>query len=76
MTRLKSITKNVRRIIIHEDYNSATFENDVALLEVDGPVKFNAHIIPICLPQDDNSDYANRMATVTGWGRLKDGTNS
>lgn len=28
--------------------------------------------MPICLP-NDNEDFTGRMATVTGWGRLKYG---
>lgn len=26
--------------------------------------------VPICMPAD-NADFTGRMATVTGWGRLK-----
>lgn len=28
--------------------------------------------VPICMPQD-NADFTGRMATVSGWGRLKYG---
>lgn len=28
--------------------------------------------VPICMPAD-NADFTGRMATVTGWGRLKYG---
>ncbi|XP_066262592.1 serine protease filzig isoform X2 [Euwallacea similis] len=68
----KPISRNVKRVIVHRKYDAATFENDLALLELENPVKFDAHIIPVCLPPD-NSDYTKRMATVTGWGRLKYG---
>ncbi|XP_041983315.1 serine protease filzig [Aricia agestis] len=66
----KPVAKNVRRVIVHRQYDAATFENDLALLELDSPVKFDAHIIPICMPPD-NADFKGLMATVTGWGRLK-----
>ncbi|XP_059062504.1 serine protease filzig [Achroia grisella] len=68
----RPISKNVRRVIVHRQYDAATFENDLALLELETPVKFDAHIVPICMPPDD-SDFTGRMATVTGWGRLKYG---
>ncbi|XP_050315720.1 serine protease filzig isoform X2 [Anthonomus grandis grandis] len=68
----KPVSRNVKRVIVHRKYDPATFENDLALLELESPVKFDAHIIPICLPPD-NMDYTKRMATVTGWGRLKYG---
>ncbi|XP_014219940.1 mucin-2 [Copidosoma floridanum] len=66
----RSLTRNVRRVIVNRAYDPATFENDLALLELETPVLFDLHIVPICMP-NDNTDYVNRMATVTGWGRLK-----
>ncbi|XP_022118171.2 serine protease filzig [Pieris rapae] len=68
----RPVAKNVKRVIVHRQYDAATFENDLALLELDTPVKFDAHIVPICMPQDD-VDVTGRVATVTGWGRLKYG---
>lgn len=70
MESRRSVSRNVRRVIVHRNYDPATFENDLALLELESPIQFDAHIVPICMP-DDNTDYTNRMATVTGWGRLK-----
>ncbi|XP_011053690.1 PREDICTED: mucin-17 isoform X3 [Acromyrmex echinatior] len=66
----RSVTKNVRRVIVNRGYDPATFENDVALLELESPVQFDEHIVPICMPED-GIDFTGRMATVTGWGRLK-----
>ncbi|XP_076241545.1 transmembrane serine protease filzig [Calliopsis andreniformis] len=66
----RSVTKNVKRIITYKGYDPATFENDLALLELESPVQFDDHIVPICMPED-GIDFTGRMATVTGWGRLK-----
>ncbi|XP_072937515.1 uncharacterized protein flz [Epargyreus clarus] len=68
----RPVSKNVRRVIVHRQYDAATFENDLALLELDSPIKYDAHIVPICMPPDE-SDFTGRVATVTGWGRLKYG---
>ncbi|XP_067630336.1 serine protease filzig isoform X2 [Eurosta solidaginis] len=68
----RSVTKNVKRVIVHRQYDPATFENDLALLELDSQVQFDTHIVPICMP-NDHADFTGRMATVTGWGRLKYG---
>ncbi|CAH0551885.1 unnamed protein product [Brassicogethes aeneus] len=68
----RSISRNVKRVIVHRQYDAATFENDLALLELEQPVKFDSHIVPICLPHL-SEDFTGRMATVTGWGRLKYG---
>lgn len=68
----RSIMKNVRRVIVHRQYDPATFANDLALLELESPVAFDEHIVPICMPRD-KQDFTGRMATVSGWGRLKYG---
>ncbi|XP_015121318.1 serine protease lint [Diachasma alloeum] len=66
----RSVTRNVRRVIVNRKYNPVNFENDLALLELESPVQFDAHIVPICMPED-NADFTGQMATVTGWGRVK-----
>jgi len=68
----RSISKNVKRVIVHRQYDAGTFENDIALLELESPVSYDMHIVPICMPDDDD-DFTGRMASVTGWGRLKYG---
>jgi len=68
----RSVTKNVRRVIVHRQYDPATFANDLALLELESPVAFDEHIVPICMPRD-KEDFTGRMATVSGCGRLKYG---
>ncbi|KAF2904864.1 hypothetical protein ILUMI_01311, partial [Ignelater luminosus] len=68
----RSLSRNVKRVVVHRQYDAATFENDLALLELEHPVQFDEHIVPICLPRE-GEDFTGRMATVTGWGRLKYG---
>ncbi|KAB0803373.1 hypothetical protein PPYR_00343 [Photinus pyralis] len=68
----RSLSRNVKRVIVHRNYDPVTFENDLALLELEHPVLFDEHIVPICLPRE-SEDFTGRMATVTGWGRLKYG---
>ncbi|XP_028141780.1 serine protease filzig [Diabrotica virgifera virgifera] len=72
LEKKRPISRNVKRVIVHRQYDAQTFENDLALLELEQPVQFDQHILPICLPRD-NEDFVGRMATVTGWGRLKYG---
>lgn len=40
----RAITKNVKRVIVHRQYDPATFENDIALLELDSAVQFDTHV--------------------------------
>jgi len=43
------------------------FDNDYAILTLATPVAFSESIMPICLP-DPNKEYADVVATATGWG--------
>ena len=42
-------------VSIHEKYNNATSENDLALVKFDRKVEFNDYIRPICLPPSSSS---------------------
>lgn len=66
------IERAARRKVVHPKYNFYTYENDLALVQLDQPLQFPPHIAPICLPPD-NIDLLGRNATVTGWGRLNEG---
>ena len=65
---------NVKTIKQHPDYNSSTTENDISVLELEETVDLTSHphIKPICLPAQDTT-YANRAATVAGWGTFSSG---
>ena len=38
------MSKNVKRVIVHRQYDAATFENDLAILELESPVHYDSHI--------------------------------
>lgn len=40
----RSVTKNVKQIVVHRAYDPATFENDLALLQLETPVHYDTHI--------------------------------
>ena len=66
---------NVMKIENHPDYNSATTNNDFALLKLKKAVDFCAHphIRPICLPTDTSENFGGVEAIVTGWGTTSSG---
>lgn len=63
----------MRRIIAHQDYNSVTYDNDIALMELDADVTLNQYIWPICLPSATYDFPAGCMAWITGWGAEREG---
>lgn len=38
------------KVIIHEHYKAATFENDIALIQLKESIQFNEHVAAIALP--------------------------
>lgn len=69
---LKPVARAVRRMIVHRDYNPSTFENDIALLELEAPFRIQPHVLPICLPERGEDDIGH-TAYVAGWGKLSYG---
>ncbi|XP_023590569.1 complement factor I [Trichechus manatus latirostris] len=66
----------VNKVIIHENYNGATYENDIALIEMK---KYSNqrecelhHSIPACVPWSPYLFQPNDKCVVSGWGREKD----
>jgi secreted trypsin-like serine protease len=69
-----AVTKGVRRVIRHPQFNPRSYENDIAILELDSPVQFQPNIVPICLPNLKET-FVGKKGFVTGMGLLKHGKN-
>ncbi|XP_035299270.1 transmembrane protease serine 7 isoform X2 [Cricetulus griseus] len=61
----------VRRIVVHEYYNSQTFDYDIALLQLSiaWPETLKQLIQPICIPPAGQKVRGGEKCWVTGWGR-------
>jgi Trypsin len=66
------VERKVQIVASHPQFDSRTFEYDLALLRFYDPVRFQPNIIPICLPEGD-PDFVGSTAYVSGWGRLYEG---
>lgn len=64
--------RRVQIVASHPQFDPRTFEYDLALLRFYEPVIFQPNIIPVCVPETDES-HVGRTAFVTGWGRLYEG---
>ncbi|MBD5000848.1 trypsin-like serine protease, partial [Xanthomonas citri pv. citri] len=61
----------VIRIIQHEDYDSGTTANDVALLQIESALNFDNFVQGVALPAQ-LQDFTGE-ADVSGWGTLTEG---
>ncbi|KAK2580753.1 hypothetical protein KPH14_011378 [Odynerus spinipes] len=63
-------TYTVKAIHAHPKFSRVGFYNDIAVLELNRPVKKSPYVIPICLPQGRfrGEAFAGARPTVVGWG--------
>lgn len=43
--------RGVRTINQHDQFDKYSYNNDIAILELDSPIEFDENIQPICLPE-------------------------
>lgn len=67
----------VKNIIIHREYNPRTYENDIALIQLEELayekecLHPNPAVRPVCVPWSPLQFPANYTCTISGWGRNK-----
>ncbi|XP_045041626.1 transmembrane protease serine 11D isoform X2 [Desmodus rotundus] len=68
--------RRVNTILIHNNYNSGTHENDIAVVKLSRPIAFNKNIHIVCLPEATQNISPGSTAYVTGWGSQISGGNT
>ncbi|XP_069038773.1 ST14 transmembrane serine protease matriptase a isoform X2 [Lepisosteus oculatus] len=68
-----TVTKKLKRVITHPYYNTFTYDNDIALMELESPVTLSKEIKPICLPTSSYVFPAGKTVWITGWGATREG---
>lgn len=65
------VKRGASKLILHEQFSTVTFANDIALIRLNERVAFSSNIIPVCLPRRlVNESLEGSKATLIGWGRL------
>ncbi|XP_045899465.1 tryptase-like [Micropterus dolomieu] len=67
------VSRTVSQIIVHPNFNSGTFENDICLLKLSSPVTFTTYIQPVCLAATGSTFYKGTVSWATGWGSVGTG---
>ena len=64
----------VKRIILHEDYDPETVENDICMLELESEANLSSPYIGLLsLPYQGEEYQEGTLCTVIGWGSLQEG---
>lgn len=66
--------RKVIAVIIHEDFDDRTLENDIALIMMTKPFKLNSYVKPIKLPK--KGKVIKGKVTVSGFGNVAHGGKS
>nr|XP_039268100.1 A disintegrin and metalloproteinase with thrombospondin motifs adt-1-like [Styela clava] len=60
--------RNMKKHILYPNWNEDKFEiNDIALIELDKPVRFNRWVRPVCLPNGEKPKIGTKCYAA-GWG--------
>ncbi|XP_045931003.1 transmembrane protease serine 13a [Micropterus dolomieu] len=64
----------VKNILLNENYDSKTNDQDIALLQLTSPVLFNDKVQPACLPAFDQQFSQGAKCCTTGFGTTEAGS--
>uniref|UniRef100_UPI003AAD242F polyserase-2-like n=1 Tax=Centroberyx gerrardi TaxID=166262 RepID=UPI003AAD242F len=67
------VSRSLRQIIRHPNYNNIPNNNDICLLRLSAPVTFTDFIRPACLAASESTFFAGIDSWVTGWGNIGSG---
>ena len=62
----------IRDAVIHPHYDPTTYDNDIALLHLNRPVRINSHVMPVCLPEAGILLAHGTPGFISGWGKTNE----
>lgn len=66
---LEGTVINVVRIVPHENYNSTTYNNDVAVLFLGTELQLGTNVQTVSIPLQGETLPINSRVVTVGWGR-------
>ncbi|XP_021560872.1 transmembrane protease serine 9 isoform X2 [Neomonachus schauinslandi] len=67
------VKMELRRLVLHPQYDPGVLDFDVAILELARPLGFNMFIQPVCLPLAIQKFPVGRKCMISGWGNTQEG---
>ncbi|XP_065162240.1 LOW QUALITY PROTEIN: trypsin-5-like [Atheta coriaria] len=65
------IIHSIKRVVQHPLGSAHKYSHDIALIELNTPITFNALAQPVRLPEDDEPLPVGSVCRISGWGRLE-----
>ncbi|XP_058047667.1 ovochymase-1 [Ahaetulla prasina] len=72
---LKEAAEQVRRvesITVHPAFDVASYDSDIALVQLQTPLIYSAAVRPVCLPSSMELLPSSGLCTVTGWASFQE----
>lgn len=70
-------TRYADSIVVHADYDRSNLKNDLAIIKLSEPLKYNKFIRPVCLPGEmtagenfKRNPIPGTICTAVGWGAV------
>ncbi|KAM4618113.1 ovochymase-2-like [Discoglossus pictus] len=60
--------RSVKLVVIQSEFESTTFDYDLAMVLLADPFQFTKYIRPLCLPGQTHAPMPSSLCIVTGWG--------
>lgn len=59
--------RKIESFVKHPQFQRATFNNDIAVLRLDRPIRFNRYISPACLPLEYGNFFIHLILEVNSY---------